>query len=134
MSCATVRQDRIKGLYDQNWNGFICPESFSHPAKFARGLAFWLVAHALAEGWLVPGDTVADCFAGIGCGALPVLLHGVNWIGVELEPKFVELGEQNLAYWRQRYGHRMQGAQAHLSAGGFAGTVQGPGGGRVRDE
>ena len=71
-------------------------------AKFARGLAFWLVEHALAEGWVASGDTVEDCFAGIAGGALPCLLKGVNWLGCELEPRFVELGQQNLAYWHQR--------------------------------
>jgi hypothetical protein len=100
-----VLQEAWAGCYASAWKGLICPEAFAHPAKFAKGLAFHLVEHALAEGWLRPGDVVSDPFAGVGLGALPCLLQGIHWLGCELEPKFVALGHANLDLWQQRYGH-----------------------------
>ena len=32
------------------------------------------------------------------------MTYGLRYIGVELEPRFVALAQQNLDLWRQRYG------------------------------
>jgi hypothetical protein len=103
------------------WKGLLVSESFAHPAKFAKGLIFRLIDHAVAEGWLHPRDTCLDPFGGVAVGGLPCLLKGINWVGVELEPRFVALGHENLAYWQQRYGHRMQGHR-HGSCKGIRGS------------
>src|SRR3990167_719800 len=47
--------------------------------------------------------TVLDPFAGVALGALDAMWNRLNWIGVELEPKFVSLGRQNLIFWRRKY-------------------------------
>ena len=49
---------------------------------------------------------MVDPFAGIGGFAYHALKHGLNFIGVELEPKFVSLAAQNIALWNQRYAGR----------------------------
>ena len=83
--------------YDLSWKGLIVPEAFSHPAKFARGLIERIVRHGLAHGWFKPGDVVGDPFGGVALGGIVCGYHGLNWVGVELEEKFVDLGNRNLA-------------------------------------
>lgn len=85
------------GCYDSGWGEFITPESFAHPAKFAYGLIVRIVKHMLARGWVEPGDVVADPFGGIGTGGIVCAANGLNWVGVELEPRFVELAKKNFA-------------------------------------
>ena len=81
-------------LYSSGWKcPELSPESFSHPAKMARGLVFHIVRHCIEEGWLQPGDTVLDPFGGIGTTALPLMKSGINFLGVELEKKFQRLGQ-----------------------------------------
>jgi hypothetical protein len=49
--------------------------------------------HVLEEGWVKPGDYVVDCFSGIGGFALEAMRHGLNFIGVELEQRFCDMGQ-----------------------------------------
>lgn len=60
--------------------------------------------HLIDEGWLKPGDVVCDPFSGVALGALHAMKHGLNWVGVELEQKFVDLGQQNIDLWNKRFG------------------------------
>lgn len=96
------------GLYKKGWNGNLVPEAFSHPAKVSFGLAERIYQHMADEGWLEPGAVVVDPFGGIAGCAFHAMRHGCNWIGVELEEKFVTLGGQNIELWLQRYS-RMPG-------------------------
>ena len=96
--------DEWQNCYDSGWGDLIVPAAYSHPAKMSRSLVFKIIKHALEEGWLQPGQTVLDPFGGVGTTALPSLLAGLNYIGVELEPKFVELGRQNIDLWNSRFG------------------------------
>ena len=99
-------------------------------AKFAKGLIFKIIQHALDEGFLNAGETVLDCFGGVGLGGLPCALQGIRHVAVELEPRFcalangfdcggdvdkheacAETGEHgphhitgNLELWQRRYG------------------------------
>jgi len=91
------------GCYKGGWQGIMVPEAFSHPAKFSRRLIERIFEHAVDEGWLQEGDTVLDPFGGVALGAWPALPRGINWLGIELEGKFVGLGFQNLALWDNRY-------------------------------
>jgi hypothetical protein len=85
------------------------PEAFAHPAKFSRALIQRIYQHALQEGWLVAGEsTVVDCFGGVSLGALDAALAGVRHISIELEPKFHELAQANIALWERKYGHLPQ--------------------------
>ena len=74
------------------------------PAKFARGLIHRIYRHLIEQGYVRPGAVVLDPFGGVALGALDALTYGLRWIGCELEPRFVTLGQQNLELWRQRYG------------------------------
>jgi hypothetical protein len=93
--------------YRESWGQDLVPAAYSHPAKVNRGLARKIYAHAIEEGWLSEGDVCIDPFAGIGGFALDAMFHGLRWVGVELEEKFVGLGGQNIALWNSRYNNGM---------------------------
>ena len=40
----------------------------------------------------MPGNTVLDVFAGTGLGAHDALTHGCQWVGIELEQPFNDIG------------------------------------------
>jgi hypothetical protein len=88
------------GCYNDNWKNEITPDAFAHPAKFSRGLIRRIYQHVLEEGWIAAGDQVLDPFGGVSLGGRDAVQAGLHWVGVELEPKFVELGNQNIALWQ----------------------------------
>lgn len=92
---------RWHGCYADSWQGVIVPDAFAHPAKFSRGLIRRIYEHMLARGYIAPGDSVVDPFGGVGLGGLDAMTLGLHWTGVELEPRFVELGQRNLEKWRR---------------------------------
>ena len=89
--------------YNEGWGDELVPEAFSHPAKGAPGLSKRIYDHAFEEGWLSPGALVLDPFGGVAGFGLQAMAHGCEWVGVELEKKFVDLGAQNIALWNGRY-------------------------------
>jgi hypothetical protein len=92
------------GCYAGGWQAApLVPEAYAHPAKVSFTLADRIYRHMLAGGWLEPGDVVVDPFGGVGGFAFHAALYGMHWQGVELEQKFVTLGNQNLDLWRDRY-------------------------------
>lgn len=93
-----------RGLYNEGWKGEITEEAFQHPAKFARKLIQRMYRHALEEGWLAPGDVVIDPFGGVALGGLDAGIHGLQWVGCELEPKFYAIASNNIALWERRFG------------------------------
>jgi len=95
-----------KGCYKRGWGRELVPEAFAHPAKVSFSLAERIYAHMAAEGWIEPGMTVVDPFGGIGGFGYHALKHGLHFVGVELEPKFVDLAAQNIASWNRRYAGR----------------------------
>jgi len=84
------------GCYDDGWGMLITPESFAHPAKFARGLIERIIRHGLERGYWREGQLLGDPFGGVALGGIIAAYHGLAWIGVELEPKFVALGQANI--------------------------------------
>ncbi len=88
------------GCYDDSWKGLITPESFAHPAKYACGLIKRILKHLREEGRLKKGDLIADPFGGIGTGGIIAASRGYRWVGVELEPRFVEMAKANFALHR----------------------------------
>ncbi len=90
-------------MYDGNWNGMITPESFAHPAKYARGLIEEIYCYLIRNGLLDEGSVVVDPFGGIGAGGIVGAYKGIKWIGCELEPKFVALAKRNFALHRRRW-------------------------------
>lgn len=87
-----MEQTTWYNCYDESWKGVISDDSFTHPAKFSRALIRRIYEYCLEQGYLRPGSTVVDPFGGVGLGALYALANGINWIGVELEEKFVRFG------------------------------------------
>jgi len=90
------------GLYGERWTDMV-DEAISHPAKFNRGLIRRIYCQMANEGWLEPGDVVLDPFAGVCGGAIDAMAMGCSWVGVELEERFVDLGQQNIENWKSRY-------------------------------
>ena len=89
-----------QGCYSDSWQHVITPDSFAHPAKFARGLIHRIYAHMIERGYIAAGDSVIDPFGGIAAGAYDALLFGLHWVGVELEERFCLLGNANIAKYR----------------------------------
>lgn len=92
-----------QGCYAEGWRNLIVPEAFAHPAKAARGLVIRIFDELFAVGALKPGDTVLDPFAGIFTTGIEGASRGVNVVGVELEPKFVELAKRNIELHRRAW-------------------------------
>jgi len=113
-----VKKRDWHGCYGETWKGVIIDDAFSHPAKYGRGLVRRIYQHAVDQGWLCQDDAVIDPFGGVALGALHAMRHGLHWRGVELEDKFVALGNQNLALWKQTYAD-------HMPTWGSAVLVQG---------
>lgn len=97
------KTDEWENCYPSQWKGTIVPEAMAHPAKFSSRLIRRIYEHMFDEGWLVQGNRVLDPFGGVALGALHAMEFGLEWVGNELEPRFVELGAQNLAMWRNRF-------------------------------
>jgi hypothetical protein len=72
------------GKYGQSWQGAAVDEATVHPAKFSRLLIKAIYEHMLERGYIKPGDTVLDPFAGTGLGAYHALRNGLNWVGIRI--------------------------------------------------
>ena len=53
-------------------------------------------------GWVERGDLVVDPFGGVACGGIVCGYQGLRYVGIELEPRFVALGNQNIDLHRAR--------------------------------
>lgn len=106
---ADVIVDEWHKLYGSRWGDELTPGGVSHPAKFNRKLIQRIYQDAIEHGWLKAGDTVIDPFGGIALGALDAMRLGMRWIGIELEPRFVMLGNSNLDLWNYKYGGHLPG-------------------------
>lgn len=99
-----MRQLEWHGLYKANWTAApLVPEAYSHPAKVAFGLAAKIYQHMLEQGYIKPGDHIVDPFGGIAGFAFHAMRYGLHWHAMELEPRFVDLGQQNIELWNGRY-------------------------------
>jgi hypothetical protein len=96
-------QSEWHGCYDDGWKGMIVDEAFAHPAKMAYGLLTRIVRRMVDEGWVEAGQVVGDPFGGIGTGGIVSAYYGLHWVGVELEPRFVELAGKNFDLHRPRW-------------------------------
>jgi DNA modification methylase len=97
------KKDEWSGCYPSNWKGMIVPEAMAHPAKFSSRLIRRIYEHLQEEGWVKAGDTIVDPFGGVSLGALNAMRLGLRWRGVELEAKFVELGNWNIDNWNAKF-------------------------------
>lgn len=83
--------------YEERWKPGvdIVPEAFAHPAKFAPGLVKRIYRYGMEHGWWKPGDVIGDTFGGVGNGGILAAYEGLRWIGVELESRFCQLGNES---------------------------------------
>ncbi|KKM72418.1 hypothetical protein LCGC14_1420760 [marine sediment metagenome] len=72
------------------------PEAYAHPAKMSPALCQRILTHLKELGLLTAEDTILDFMCGIGTTVLLGALAGNPAVGVELEPKFVDLC---VSYW-----------------------------------
>jgi hypothetical protein len=98
--CPVVPVLTWHGCYADSWKGWIVDGAFAHPAKFARGLIRRILEHGIEQGYWQEGSLVGDPFGGVACGGVVAASLGFRWIGVELEEKFVGLGQENIALHR----------------------------------
>lgn len=49
-----------------------------------------------------PGGTVLDPFMGSGSTGAACMLEGVQFIGIDITPEYIEIAEKRISYWRQR--------------------------------
>ena len=104
-----------------SWHGYYKPwpknillaESYRHPAKVSFALAERIYRHCLDEVWLKPGNRVIDPFAGIGGFAFHAMQFGMDFVGMELEPDFIELAQESYTcpgfdrdFWRRYQGRQ----------------------------
>jgi len=110
------------GCYKTGWGKNLTPAAFSHPAKISYLLAQKIYEHAFEQGWLEPGSQILDPFGGIAGTAFHALQRGLHWTGIELEPKFVDLGQGyacpgfGKAFWKRYHlrGQRLNYKLFHL--------------------
>ena len=93
-----------ENCYDGNWRGVLCKAAYQHPAKFSRFLIERIVAHAFEQGWVTKQSIIVDPFGGVACGGIVCAYRGLQWIGVELESRFISLANESFAlharHWR----------------------------------
>jgi DNA modification methylase len=47
-----------------------------------------------------PGGTILDPFMGLGSGGCAAVLEGFNYIGIEMEPEYLEIAEARIEHWQ----------------------------------
>lgn len=109
--------DQWQGCYPSSWKGIITPEAMSHPAKYSSRLIHKIYEHMLEEGWIKMGNHVLDPFGGVALGALDAMRLGLNWHGVELEPKFHKIGNDNIGKWMKQFAGMPSWGSAELLLG-----------------
>ena len=102
-SNSSIKITEWQNCYKDSWKNVISEGAFMHPAKFSRGLIFKIVEYALEQGYIEFGNSVLDCFGGVGLGALPCSNAGLPWAGCELEPLFWVSGHRNFEKWVDKF-------------------------------
>ncbi len=115
------------------WRDVITPRSFEHPGKFARGIVEKILDYGLTNKFWSTNDAILDPFAGVGCGGLACAFRNLQWVGVELEPRYVAMAEKNFAMHRlafREYSHPYplirQGDSRALIQPGLTGLLSSP--------
>lgn len=100
-----MKTSRWFGCYDEAWKGVIPDSAFEHPAKFSKRLVERIIEHMEKRGWLVKEERpiIADPFAGVRLGGVIAAYRGYQWVGVELEQRFIDLGDSVCTLHRDRW-------------------------------
>lgn len=91
-----MRESDWHGCYDESWKSVLSPSSMQHPAKFSLSLLIRLYDYGFVQGWWQPGSIIGDPFGGVACGGIVAAYRGLHWTGVELEPRFFGLAQENI--------------------------------------
>lgn len=84
----SFKQNEIKGDFEHN-------SRHAHPATFPRALALRLI-----ELYTHKGETVLDCFSGVGTTLVSALQLGRFAVGIELNPRYIKLARLRLSYMK----------------------------------
>ena len=117
MELDTCILDTWEGCYPSQWKGLMVDEAICHPAKISSKLAKRIYDHMREEGWIPEGSIIIDVFAGVAGFALDAMRLGLRWVGCELEPRFANLGNQNIAAWNARFSTMPHWGEAVLIQG-----------------
>lgn len=80
-----------EGVDTQRQDRYVPASVRAHPGKMRPALA-----RALIENYTRPGDWILDPLSGIGTTGVEAIYLDRNYVGIELEPRFVVLQRQNL--------------------------------------
>ncbi|MFA4945970.1 MAG: site-specific DNA-methyltransferase [Candidatus Micrarchaeia archaeon] len=86
-----IPQEKYKIWFTQVWEGVRGASTKVHPAPFPEELADRLIRM-----YSFVGDTVLDPFLGTGTTTVAALKSGRNSLGVELDPKYLELAKKRI--------------------------------------
>ena len=67
----------------------------NHPTVKPLGVMKWLCKLVGGQ----PGSLILDTFSGSGTTGCAAVLQGFNFIGLEMDPRYVEISRARLAYW-----------------------------------
>jgi len=67
----------------------------NHPTVKPLGVMKWLCKLVGGQ----PGSVILDTFSGSGTTGCAAVLQGFNFIGLEMDPRYVEISRARLAYW-----------------------------------
>src|SRR3990167_11236050 len=104
----------LSGLYwhgcygsDAHFKQYFDPNTYAHPAKISPLLADRIFKHLEKLKLLKEGMTVLDFMAGSGRIPLLASLRGYKGLGVELEPHFVKMCNDNKKFAENKIGRKL---------------------------
>jgi len=89
-------QQRKDGTF-QEWLSEPLPRANHHPTVKPLQLMQYMIRLITP-----PGGTVLDPFMGSGSTGAACMLEGVQFIGIDITPEYIEIAEKRISYWRQR--------------------------------
>ena len=88
----------VKLIKDHWWNVqvpglgyFYREEKFDHPGQTSMD-----ITNRIIDGFTVEGDTVLDCFMGVGTTGVICAKNGRDFIGVEIDPTYFAIAERRI--------------------------------------
>lgn len=88
----------VKRTKDHWWNVqvpgmgyFYREEKFNHPGQTSLDITGRVI-----DAFTVEGDTVLDCFMGVGTSGVWAVTHGRNFIGIEIDPTYFAIAERRI--------------------------------------
>ena len=89
-------QQRKDGTF-QEWLSEPLPRANHHPTVKPLQLMQYMIRLITP-----PGGTVLDPFMGSGSTGAACMLEGVQFVGIDITPEYIDIAEKRISYWRQR--------------------------------